>query len=103
MVAKLAPDFPLGQRLSSVTAGTLCRISKAITDPARQPWLKVVEGADTATTERAGQPHSATHDATACPDQWHNNDAAADKLQIESGRVQSHHPQPRKTKVGAKS
>jgi hypothetical protein len=30
IVAKLAPDFALGQRLSAVTASTLCPVSKAI-------------------------------------------------------------------------
>ena len=55
IVAKLAPDFPLGQRFAAVTASTLRRVSKAITDPARQPWLKVVERADALATERALQ------------------------------------------------
>ena len=30
VVAKLAADFPLGQRLSTVAAGALCRIPEAV-------------------------------------------------------------------------
>jgi len=98
IVAKLAPDFPLGQRLAAVTASTLRRVLKAITDPARQPWLEVVERTDAPATERALQPHPLTHHATTRPDQRHNNGAAADKLQsrvVEFSRVTRSHGKAR--------
>ncbi len=102
IVAELAPDFPLGQRLSAEGTRSLRRIPKTVAASTREPWFEIIEHANAPATERALQPHPPTHDAAACPDQRRNDNAAADKLQIESGRVQPHHPQPWKSKVGAK-
>ena len=83
IVTKLAADFPLGQRLSAITAGALGRILEAITPPTREPRFEIVERANAPTTQRAPQPHSLAHDATACRNQWHDDGAAGDELQIE--------------------
>ena len=102
VVAKIAADFPLGQRFAAVAAGALGRIPEAITPPTRDPTVEMVERANAPSTQRALQPHSLAHDAAARRNQWHDDGAAGDKLQIKRGRVQAHHPEPRKSKIKVK-
>ena len=102
IVAEFPADFSFRQKLSRSAAGPLCRIPEAIAVPTRDSSVEMIEHADAPSTERTPQPQPLTHDATACPNQRHSHDATGDKLQIESGRIQPHHAQPRKAQVEVK-
>ena len=99
IVAEFPPDFSFRQKLSRSAAGALGCIPEAITVPAGDFSVDMIDRANAPTTQRTRKPQPLTHDATVCPNQRHDHSATGDQLQIERARIQPHHTQPRKAKL----